>query len=98
MVVSRGELVRLAARFVFPMLCVRQDAPYTKLGTTNRTHANDYRQAVNEIPHCWMKVHTSNYSIQGFTKAIDEAELVALGKELDVPVVTDLGQWLAGRS
>ncbi|MGC6745832.1 hypothetical protein ACP0HM_22165 [Escherichia coli] len=38
-----------------------------------------------------MKVHTSNYSIQGFTKAIDEAELVALGKELDVPVVTDLG-------
>ncbi|XPE60752.1 hypothetical protein ACNKHT_23610 [Shigella flexneri] len=38
-----------------------------------------------------MKVPASNYSVQGFTKAIDEAELVALGKELDVPVVTDLG-------
>nr|MCX3324344.1 L-seryl-tRNA(Sec) selenium transferase [Bacillus paranthracis] len=62
-----------------------------EVGTTNRTHANDYRQAVNENTALLMKVHTSNYSIQGFTKAIDEAELVALGKELDVPVVTDLG-------
>ncbi len=46
---------------------------------------------VNENTALLMKVHTSNYSIQGFTKAIDESELVALGKELDVPVVTDLG-------
>ncbi|MDC4397016.1 hypothetical protein NQ657_19145, partial [Acinetobacter baumannii] len=64
------------------------------VGTTNRTHANDYRQAVNENTALLMKVHTSNYSTQGFTKAIDEAELVALGKELDVPVVTDLGSGL----
>ncbi|HAU4727298.1 TPA: L-seryl-tRNA(Sec) selenium transferase, partial [Citrobacter freundii] len=62
-----------------------------EVGTTNRTHAKDYRQAVNENTALLMKVHTSNYSIEGFTKSVDEAELAAIGKELDVPVVADLG-------
>ena len=62
-----------------------------EVGTTNRTHAKDYRQAVNDNTALLMKVHTSNYSIEGFTKAVDEAELAAIGRELDVPVVADLG-------
>ena len=48
-------------------------------------------QAVNDNTALLMKVHTSNYSIEGFTKAVDEAELAAIGRELDVPVVADLG-------
>jgi L-seryl-tRNA(Ser) seleniumtransferase len=66
--------------------CVLQE-----VGTTNRTHAKDYRQAVNDNTALLMKVHTSNYHIEGFTKTVDEAELVSLGDELKVPVIADLG-------
>ena len=62
-----------------------------EVGTTNRTHAKDYCQAINEQTALLMKVHTSNYSIEGFTKAVDEAELAEVGREHGVPVVADLG-------
>ncbi|MCX0222249.1 L-seryl-tRNA(Sec) selenium transferase, partial [Escherichia coli] len=62
-----------------------------EVGTTTRTHDSDYRQAVNENTALLMKVHTSNYSIEGFTKAVDEMELAVMGQELDIPVVADLG-------
>ena len=62
-----------------------------EVGTTNRTHLKDYRQAINENTALLMKVHTSNYAIQGFTSAVDEAELVTLGRETGIPVITDLG-------
>ncbi|MCF3706312.1 L-seryl-tRNA(Sec) selenium transferase, partial [Salmonella enterica subsp. enterica serovar Weltevreden] len=61
-----------------------------EVGTTNRTHSKDYRQAVNENTGLLMKVHTINYSIEGFTKTVEEAELEEIGRELDIPVVADL--------
>jgi L-seryl-tRNA(Ser) seleniumtransferase len=62
-----------------------------EVGTTNRTHAKDYRAAVNENTALLMKVHTSNYHIEGFTKTVEEAELAAIGRELNIPVIADLG-------
>jgi L-seryl-tRNA(Ser) seleniumtransferase len=62
-----------------------------EVGTTNRTHLKDYRQAVTEQTALLMKVHTSNYQVQGFTQAVSEAELVELGEALNLPAISDLG-------
>jgi L-seryl-tRNA(Ser) seleniumtransferase len=90
-VVSRGELVEIGGAFRIPDVMRQAGCTLVEVGTTNRTHLKDYRQAAGESTSLLMKVHTSNYQIEGFTKAVSEVELAELGRELDIPVVTDLG-------
>jgi L-seryl-tRNA(Ser) seleniumtransferase len=62
-----------------------------EVGTTNRTHLRDYEQAITEKTGLFLKVHTSNYKIEGFTASVGLGELAKLGKEKNIPVMEDLG-------
>ncbi|HFF1619148.1 TPA: L-seryl-tRNA(Sec) selenium transferase [Yersinia enterocolitica] len=90
-VVSRGELVEIGGAFRIPDVMRQAGCELVEVGATNRTHLKDYRQAISEHTGLLMKVHTSNYSIEGFTASVAEQQLAALGHEFAIPTATDLG-------
>jgi len=89
--VSRGELVEIGGSFRIPDVMSKAGCRLAEVGTTNRTHSRDYAAAVDSGAVAVMKVHTSNYTIEGFTASVDESELSELARKLSVLSISDLG-------
>jgi L-seryl-tRNA(Ser) seleniumtransferase len=90
-VVSRGELVEIGGSFRIPEVMKSSGTLLREVGTTNKTHLHDYKNALSGNTALLLKVHTSNYRVIGFTHEVPMSEIARLGKEFHIPVMADLG-------
>jgi L-seryl-tRNA(Ser) seleniumtransferase len=90
-IVSRGELVEIGGGFRVPEVMKTSGSEMVEVGTTNKTRAQDYAAAISERTALLLQVHRSNFRMQGFVESPALSELVALGREHGLPVVSDLG-------
>jgi L-seryl-tRNA(Ser) seleniumtransferase len=95
-IVSRGELIEIGDGFRIPEIMASSGALVREVGTTNRTHLSDYRDAINEQTRLILRVHPSNFHISGFTTRPDLKDLTALAQERGIPVFEDLGSGCLG--
>jgi L-seryl-tRNA(Ser) seleniumtransferase len=97
-IVSRGELVEIGGGFRVPDVMAQSGASLREVGTTNRTRASDYAAVIGERTAAILRVHPSNFRIDGFTERPSLEDLVALGRRFKIPVLEDLGSGLLTRS
>lgn len=90
-IVSRGELIEIGDGFRIPEIMMRSGAVLREVGTTNRTHIEDYAQAISDRTRLILRVHRSNFRMTGFTCRPELKELAQLGRERGVPIYEDLG-------
>lgn len=90
-VVSRGELVEIGGSFRVPEVMSQSGAKLKEIGTTNKTHLRDYENAIDENTSMLMKVHKSNYSIEGFTSEVSYEDIIKVAQEHDVIDYYDMG-------
>jgi len=96
-IVSRGELVEIGGGFRVPDVMAQSGAVLREVGTTNKTRAADYGAAINERTALILRVHPSNFRIEGFTERPNLTDLVTLGKKFNIPVAEDLGSGYLGK-
>ena len=95
-IVSRGELVEIGGGFRVPDVMAQSGAILREVGTTNRTRAADYAAAISDRTAALLRVHPSNFRIEGFTERPAAEDLTALGQRFKVPVIEDIGSgWIA---
>jgi L-seryl-tRNA(Ser) seleniumtransferase len=90
-IVSRGELIEIGGAFRIPEVMAKSGAILKEVGSTNRTHPTDYENAIHDKTALLLKVHASNYKVVGFTSEVTLDQLVAIGKQHNIPVMEDLG-------
>lgn len=90
-IVSRGEAVEIGGGFRIPDVLRQSGAILVDVGTTNRTYARDYEEAITENTGAMLKVHASNFRVEGFTASVESQGLVELGRKYNIPVLHDVG-------
>ena len=90
-IISRGQQVEIGGSFRIPEVIKKSGSKMVEVGTTNRTHLKDYKNAISDNTGAILIVHPSNYKVIGFTKDVDLRDLISFAKEKNIPIILDLG-------